>query len=140
MAPSVLPQFQNPTDPVSVYVANPPLNVGATMRKSTSDAANNGVLVTAGNMVLPNARKVFSMVMTNPSATDYFLQFYDKAASPGAGSTPVGSVSCPAGSIQFFDFPSGYPLLVGLFVTNSTTQSTLTAGGADCLFAVSYSE
>lgn len=140
----MLPQFPPPLTgevPINVNVTNLSdlTKIGPTMRKSTSDAAADGLGVTAGNLLVANARRFFSVMMTNPSGTNYYLQVYDKTASPGNGSTPIVSVACPAGEVRYVDIPTGYPLINGLFVTNSTTNATLTAGGADCLFAAAFS-
>jgi len=126
-----------PGSPCDNAEATPQKVCGAVTTGGTVASAGGSVL--ARNVSLPTARRVFSVVMTNPSATDYYLQIFDSAANPGNGAVPIAAVACAAGDVAYFDVAGGYPLTNGLFAANSTTQGTLTAGGADCLFAIAYS-
>ena len=105
-----------------------------TLAKNTANGA------TANSIVAATARRLFLAMVTNPGANNYFLQIFDAAAQPSNGTTPLVSIPCNAGTTQYFESTSGYPLQNGLVACVSTTQGTLTLGSADCVFAVTYSE
>jgi len=131
----VLPQFAAWPE---VSVAD--ISVAAQNQNKPTLAKNTPNGVTAGNITVATARRLFLATVTNPGANNYFLQIFDAAAQPVDGTTPLVSIPCNAGTNQYFESTSGYPLQNGLVACVSTTQGTLTIGSADCVFAVTYSE
>jgi len=64
-----------------------------------------------------------------------FIQLHDSASAPANGVVPVLNISVAATSNYSIDFGVyGMNFVNGLYVANSTTAPTLTAGAADCQF------
>jgi len=123
MAPSVLPQFECASDPIRVVNASPVVVVAnAPTDKYNSPAAE-------ASFVRALARKSYSVSVTNVSGADAFLQVFDSATVPADTAVPMVSVPVANGTVQFYDTPTGIPLVNGLAVCLSSTQATKTLAG-----------
>lgn len=64
-----------------------------------------------------------------------FIQLHDASAAPANGAVPVHSIAVAAAGNFSIDFGVyGMAFANGLYIANSTTAPTLTAGAADCQF------
>lgn len=100
------------------------------------DTANGGALVQQLSVAAAKAR-LYSLTVLN-TGPDQWIQLHDSAAAPSAAAVP--KISIPVGGSQFasFDFNDGRLFRAGIFVVNSTTAATYTAGAADCLIDASF--
>lgn len=85
------------------------------------------------------ARTLFSVTGYNSLGASQYIQIFDAAAPPGAGTVPLAVLKASPNFPFAFDFGArGIALLNGITVCNSSTAATYTAGLADCLFMVAY--
>lgn len=76
---------------------------------------------------------------TNTKGSAQFVQLFNASTVPATGAVPLLSKSMAASDAVGFDFSFfGRWFSIGLVLANSSTQSTLTPGSADCLFDVQY--
>jgi hypothetical protein len=83
---------------------------------------------------------VYGMHVTNTNASNEYLQLFNAAAQPAAGTTPLGASSWVATSGQDRDVTvgnSGWAFTVGVEACCSSTQGTFTAIGG-CGFLIEY--
>lgn len=132
MAPSVLPQFESLYDPARVVNASPVTVIANTPTDKYNSAAAEK------KFAVSTARKVYSVIVTNISGADAFLQVFDAAAVPADTAVPMVSIPVANGLVQFYDVPTGIPLVNGLAACLSSTQSTKTLAG-NGLFLAAYS-
>lgn len=103
-----------------------PLNV-------STNAYDNALQVKSGN------GKLFGFSGYNSKATAQFIQCFDLQAAPGSGAVPFFVLSAPGASNFSADWTNiGRPFRSGLWIANSSTGPTLTAGSADCWFDVQF--
>lgn len=72
-----------------------------------------------------------------------YIQVHDSAAAPSNGAVPKISLPVAIGSVSPVPFALDFGLLGrgfvnGIYICNSTTGETLTAGAADCWFNARY--
>jgi hypothetical protein len=93
----------------------------------------------ASHFVLSGAGYLLSFVVSNTNASAQFIQFFDQTQAPGSGAVPrvVFTVSGSADRVVSYPLP-GRLFYAGIWVANSSTSATLTAGSADCFFDVQY--
>jgi hypothetical protein len=83
--------------------------------------------------------RVIGGTVTNTKNATQFLLVFDVVAAPITGAVPVFAKSMAASDAQGFSFPvTGRWFSEGCWLANSSTQSSLTPGSADCLFDVQY--
>lgn len=76
--------------------------------------------------------QLVSLIGYNDGGSDQYIQIHDKATAPGAGAVPIFTFKVAAGATFGMDTPIKFTQ--GLWVCNSSTAATLTAGSADCWF------
>lgn len=86
--------------------------------------------------------RIYKIFGLNDNASERFIQVHDAVITPSGGSVPTLVFAVPANSTYEIDFgtgePMGWKLNNGIFIGNSTTAASWTAGGADNLFQVIY--
>lgn len=98
--------------------------------------ANSNGLANAVQVAV-NPGKLFSVTIFN-TGPDQYIQIFDLAVAPAAAAVPKMTIKVPADSQGFFDFPNGRLFRTGIWIGNSTTSATYTAGAADCLIDADY--
>lgn len=76
--------------------------------------------------------QLVSLVGYNDGASEQYIQIHDAASAPASGAVPIFTFKAGAGATFSLDTPVKFTQ--GLWVCNSSTAATLTAGGADCWF------
>lgn len=76
--------------------------------------------------------QLVSLIGFNNGASEQYIQIHDSAEAPGAGAVPIFVFKVGAGATFGLDTPIKFTQ--GLWVCNSSSAATLTAGGADCWF------
>lgn len=93
-----------------------------------------------GTRSVATARTLFSITGYNSLGASQYIQIFDAAAPPGAGTVPLAVLKASPNFPFAFDFGSrGIALTNGISVCNSSTATTYTAGLADCLYMIAYS-
>ena len=94
---------------------------------------------------LENARNIktgdgilYGLTVTNTKASSQFVQIFDAHDLPADGAVPIISKLVPTGDAVGFAWLPGRTFFAGIWVCNSSTQSTKTIGSADCLFDAAY--
>jgi hypothetical protein len=84
------------------------------------------------------ARRFGFQVYSN-KASSQFIQLFDTVTAPGAGAIPVAvfTVGTTANLPVAYPWPGRW-FGRGIWMANSSTAATLTAGSADCYFDVQY--
>ncbi len=83
--------------------------------------------------------RLYGFTVTNTNAAAQFAMAFDGLKVPSNGAIPLWAISVPAGDAKGIYFGSvGRTFDNGIVLTNSTTQTSLTIGAADCLFDVQY--
>ena len=101
-------------------------------------SASSLALQAAFNVTSGPARLFGFQVYSNKGAAQ-FVQLFDSQAAPASGAVPVAVFTVGATS----NLPIAYPwpgrwFSRGIWLANSSTAATLTAGSADCYFDVQY--
>ena len=101
-------------------------------------SASSLALQAAFNVTSGPARLFGFQVYSNKAAAQ-FIQLFDSQAAPASGAVPVAVFTVGATS----NLPVAYPwpgrwFGRGIWLANSSTAATLTAGSADCYFDVQY--
>ena len=118
----------------ALIVALSPLNSAALSPLSTASGA-----AVASKVVKATPGKLFRVDFFNGNAAARFLQVFDAAALPGAGSVPLISRPVATLAADHIDFGAyGRQFSVGIVIANSSTGPTLTVGAADSLIDASY--
>lgn len=99
----------------------------------SSLALQSAFLVTSG------PARLFGFQIYSNKAAGQFIQLFDSPTAPGSGAVPVAVFTVAATS----NLPVAYPwpgrwFNRGIWIANSSTAATLTAGAADCYFDVQY--
>ena len=78
---------------------------------------------------------LFSFSVLNTNASAQFIQLHDSYNAPGSGAIPSAVFTAAGASnlVIAYTMP-GRPFNQGLWIANSSTSATLTAGSADCWF------
>ena len=113
---------------------------------SFSGAQLDGYPLSASSLALQasfnatsGAARLFGFQVFSNKASSQFIQLFDTQTAPGAGAVPVAVFTVAATS----NLPIAYPwpgrwFGRGIWLANSSTAATLTAGSADCYFDVQY--
>lgn len=99
----------------------------------SSLALQSAFLVTSG------PARLFGFMVYSNKAASQFIQLHDTPTSPASGAVPVAVFTVAATG----NLPVAYPwpgrwFNRGIWIANSSTAATLTAGSADCYFDVQY--
>ena len=100
---------------------------------------SHSIALAASQRVLSGAGYLVSFTVSNTNAAAQFIQFHDSQTAPGSGAIPsvVYTVAGSSDKIATFVLPGRY-FERGIWVVNSSTSATLTAGSADCWFDVQF--
>lgn len=83
--------------------------------------------------------RLVGFTVSSTKVSGQFIQLFDAPAVPAAGAVPIVSIDIATVSAKGVNWgPDGRWMREGIVVCNSTTQGSLTAGAADCLFDVQY--
>lgn len=94
----------------------------------------------AARVVKSGAGTLFGVSGFNNKGTAQFVQIFDVEKPPVNGAVPVVVITVPTVSNFSIAFGIlGRSFARGIFVCNSSTLATLTAGAADCWFDCQYS-
>jgi hypothetical protein len=100
---------------------------------SFSSVAETFRLVKAGWTIL------YGCTMTNANVGTRWLQGFDATALPANGAVPVFSIHAATGTEAGLSYsPTGRAFKSGCLLAISTTQNSLTIGGADAIFDAQY--
>src|SRR5690349_17850996 len=91
------------------------------------------------SIVIPGRILVYGFTVYSSNAAGQYGLMFDADALPANGSAPI--VAFPLQAHNGFAIgwqPQGRAFDAGLVLANSSTDSTLTVGSADCLFDVQY--
>lgn len=87
---------------------------------------------------------LFGFSVLTSKATAQFIQVHDSQAAPASGAVPVAVFQINGAAIATGDhlavsyiFPGRF-FKYGIWLANSSTAATLTAGSADCLFDAQF--
>lgn len=87
---------------------------------------------------------LFGFSVNTSKATAQFIQLHDSLAAPGSGAVPVATFQINGAAIATgndlavsYIFPGRF-FQRGIWIANSSTQATLTAGSADCFFDAQF--
>jgi hypothetical protein len=111
----------------------------------TGEAKHDGILnfpprALAAAAVIAGASQLWGCSVTNTNAADQYLFFFDGASVPGSGAAPGGpaGIKVATGETLFLLWLPPRQFSAGIVVANSTSQTSFTAGAADCWFDVQY--
>lgn len=100
---------------------------------NSSSALANAITVKSG------AGTLFGFSVYSNRASSQFILLFDSETAPGSGAVPVAVFTVAATSNLGVYFGSvGRAHTQGIYLANSSTASTLTAGSSDCWFDVQY--
>ncbi len=107
----------------------------------TTDLPFNGgsQALEAGRLIMTGQAFLLSVTVLNTNAAAQYVQLHDVTAAPSSGAIPQVVFTVPATSnlVVAYTMP-GRRFHRGIYVTNSSTAATLTAGSADCFYDVQY--
>lgn len=99
---------------------------------SNSASRVNSSSFESGKVLKNSAGTLVSLQGYTNSAAAQFIQVFDSTTVPANGATPVWFFPVVANGYFSIDVPlTGVPFTTGISVSNSTTQSTKTAGGSN---------
>lgn len=124
---------------------------GGWFRGIVSELHSAGLPLSVHSNALEAARAVktepgllFGFSVYSTLATPQFIQVFDTERVPGAGEVPAAVFHVNGASLASGDhlavsyiFPGRFHRY-GIWIVNSTTAATLTAGAANCFFDVQY--
>ena len=98
---------------------------------------NSSRALEAGRLVIGGQTYLLSFSVLNTNAAAQYIQLHDTGSAPSNGAIPVSvfTVAAAANLVVAFTMP-GRRFHQGLYICNSSTAATLTAGSADCFFDV----
>jgi hypothetical protein len=103
------------------------------LMNSTSTAAESA------RQVKTSEGTVFGLTVYNDNAGTQWIQLHDSASTPANGAVPAVVFEILTQAARSLDLGSlGRRFASGIYVCNSTTDTTKTLGAADCLFDVQY--
>jgi hypothetical protein len=107
-------------------------SMGLTPDNYTSRALEASAVVKTGDGVL------FGFTVTNTKGSDQYVLVFDARGVPGSGAVPIFGQKVSAGDAVSGLWWPGRTFFAGIVLCNSSTQGSLTAGAADCLFDAQY--
>lgn len=93
----------------------------------------------AGRQIMTGQAFLLAFTVLNTNAVAQYVQLHDVTAPPASGAIPsvVYTVAGASNLVVAWSIP-GRRFHRGIYVTNSSTAATLTAGSGDCFFDVQY--
>lgn len=89
----------------------------------------------ASHILKNSAGTLISVTVSNTKASAQFALLFDSATVPSPGAFPLVGYKIAAADARSFDIPiTGMAFANGIVVCNSSTQDSLAAGSADCIF------
>ena len=111
---------------------------GIDLSRGFPDSSTSGALENA-HTIKSGAGTLFGITITNTKGSTQFALLFDTQTAPGSGAVPVLPIQLPASSTVGVYWGSvGRAFSQGIYVANSSTSATLTAGSADCWFDAQY--
>ena len=93
----------------------------------------------AGRLIMTGQAFLTSFTILNTNASAQYVQLHDVSAAPSSGAIPVVVFQMAGASDKTVSYAlPGRRFHRGIYITNSSTAATLTAGSADCFFDVQY--
>ena len=90
-------------------------------------------------LVTSGPARLFGFQVLSNKASSQFIQMFDSATAPASGAVPVCVFTVGATSNLAVSYPwPGRWFSRGIWLANSSTLATQTAGSADCYFDVQY--
>lgn len=112
------------------------LGVGSTGTGGTKSPAQ-GAQALATNQAVAGAKKLYSVTGYNSKASNQYILLFDAATLPANGTVPLLALQANSKNAFAWDFgPEGMSMSTGVVVANSSTDTTLTVGSADCFFVI----
>ena len=120
--------------------------IGSQEQASFSGAQLDGYPLSASSLALQSAfnatsgpARLFGFQVYSNKGAAQFIQLHDTITAPASGAVPVAVFTVASAS----NLPIAYPwpgrwFGRGIWIANSSTAATLTAGSADCYFDVQY--
>lgn len=105
---------------------------GLTPDNYTSRALEASAVIKAGDGIL------YGFTVTNTNGSDQYVLLFDRRTVPGNGAVPIFGQKVSAGDAVSGLWWPGRTFFAGIVLCNSSTQGSLTAGAADCLFDAQY--
>jgi len=99
---------------------------------------NNGSsALEVGHLIIAGQAYVLAFSVLNTNASAQYVQLHDVSAAASSGAVPqmVFTVAGSSNLVVAYTMP-GRRFHRGVYITNSSTAATLTAGSADCFFDV----
>lgn len=113
-------------------------DINASVGVNVNSQRANSVALANRFHVVTGAGLLYTVTGWNDGPTQY-LQFFDVAVSPPNGSVPMWQEKIFTGASFSIDFGGQpLPLVNGIYVCNSTTIGSLTAGAADMIFNIKW--
>jgi len=101
---------------------------------------NNGSqALEIGRLIVTGRTYLLSFTVLNTNASAQYIQIHDVSAPPSSGAIPavVFTAAGTANLVISYVMP-GRRFHRGIYITNSSSAATLTAGSADCFFDVQF--
>jgi hypothetical protein len=105
---------------------------GLTPDNYTSRALEAAAVVKTGDGIL------YGFTVTNTKASDQYVLLFDRRDVPADGAVPIFAQKVSASDAVSGLWWPGRTFYAGIVLCNSSTQATLTAGAADCIFDAQY--
>lgn len=110
--------------------------MGFNVKVIGADQVDNAKALVSSRLIA-GACRFYSVTVFN-TGPDQYIQLFDSAAAAAGGSVPLMQVKVPADTLGYIDYQDGRPMGAGIFIGNSTTSGTYTAGAANCLIDTLY--
>lgn len=105
---------------------------GLTPDNYTSRALEASAVVKTGDGIL------YGYTVTNTNAAAQYVLLFDARTVPANGAVPIFGQKVAAGDAVSGVWLPGRTFFAGIVLANSSTQGSLTAGAADCIFDAQY--
>ena len=101
--------------------------------------SSTSLALEAAHTVKSGAGSLFGFSVYSNKASSQFILVFDSQTIPGSGAVPVLVYTVGATSnLGVYYGTVGRAFGQGIYIANSSTAATLTAGSADCWFDVQY--
>jgi len=101
---------------------------------------NNGSgALEAGHTIITGQAYLLAFSVLNTNADTKYVQLHDTSVVPASGAIPrvVFTVAATSNLVVAYTMP-GRRFHSGIYIANSSTAATLTAGSADCFFDAQF--
>ena len=113
------------------------LDVFAEFLQADLPANGHSLALEAARLVITGQTFLVSFTVLNTNASAQYIQLHDVSVAPSSGAIPqvVYAVAGATTLVISYALP-GRRFHQGVYITNSSTAATLTAGAADCFYDV----